>query len=106
MDDDSGAAGMKHGIRLALVPRDRLVDDTGLARAVRADRDVRHVARMSAARDLAVLLLLGIEVAAGRRDRRLAAAGLMDVEGAFSRRQALERQLDLHALLCLGQRRG
>jgi hypothetical protein len=50
-----------------------------------------------------VFLVARIEVAAGRGERRLALAGLVDVEGVLAGRDAFKRQPDQNTVRCLGK---
>ena len=62
------------------------------------DGEVRHVTRVRSLRVThPVLLLLRIEVAAGRRERRSVALGrLVHVDRVLSRAQSVDRQRDPH----------
>ena len=84
-------------VRLALLQRDRRVDDLDRKLAALRHMQVRHVAGMALAGQDAVLVVAGIEMRAGGLERRFAFADGVDVERVLAGRQALDLQLDQDA---------
>ena len=93
--------GMKHRVGLALLQRDRGVQDLDCKLAVAGNMQVGHVAGMSLTGQHPMLVAGRIEMPARRFEWRLALADGMDVKGAFARRHALERDLEQNPALGL-----
>src|SRR6478609_8312732 len=86
VDHERRAVVVEQRVRLALLQRNRRVDDLDRKLAALRHIKVRHVAGMALAGQDAVLVVARIEMRAGGLERGLAFADGMDVERMLARR--------------------